>query len=116
MNSIIQNLNKYGAVTDGDFHSRIESDDLYISSLDAFALDDRFDKLHNQAAAHNFSGAAATAHSLLESVCELNLKPLEDTARPLCDALEKGSPEAIDSALAAFDVKYVEFKRALSCG
>ncbi|MGN0585761.1 MAG: hypothetical protein ACI4JF_00625 [Oscillospiraceae bacterium] len=116
MNSIIQNLNKYGAVTDGDFHSKIESDDLYISSLDAFALDDRFDKLHTQAAARDFSGAAVTAHSLLGSVRDLNLKPLEDAARPLCDALEQGSPEAIDSALAAFDVKYVEFKRALSCG
>lgn len=115
MKSIINNLNKFGAVTDGDFYNKVGSDDLYVASLDAFSLDDRFDKLGSCIAAQDNAFALKIARSLLESAQKLDLVPLADPAEKLCAALEIGSPNTIESAFASYKEKIAEFRNALSC-
>ena len=116
MKSIIDNLKKFGAVTEGDFYSKVGSADLYISCLDAFSLDDRFDKLCACIASQDYPFALKTAHSLLDSAQKLDLIPLTELCEKLCAALEIGSPNAIESALASYKEKFAQFRNALSCG
>lgn len=116
MKSIIENLNKFGAVTDGVFYNKVGSVDLYISCLDAFSLDDRFDKLCANIAAQDNALALKIARSLLGSAQELDLIPLTELCERLCAALEIGSTSTIESALASYKEKFAQFRNALSCG
>lgn len=116
MNNIIDNLKSFGAVTDGIFYDSIGSDDLYISCLDAFSLDDRHDKLFSAVAAHNTAPALKIARSLLDSVQKLDLPPLISAMEMLCSALDTGSPSTVESALNTYKCKLAEFRKALSCG
>lgn len=116
MKQIIGNLNKFGAVTDGNFRATVGSDDLYVSSLDAFSLDDRFDKLGAQITAQKYADALKTARSLLESEQILELVPLIAPSEQLCAALETGSPKAIEASLSSYKEIISGFRNALSCG
>lgn len=116
MKSIIDNLKKFGAVTDGDFYNKVGSDDLYISCLDAFSLDDRFDKLCACIASQDYPFALKTARSLLDSAQKLDLIPLTELCERLCSVLETGSPSTVESALASYKEKFAQFRNALSCG
>ena len=116
MKNIIDNLKKFGAVTDGDFYNKVGSADLYISCLDAFSLDDRFDKLCACIASQDYPFALRIACSLLDSAQKLDLIPLTELCEKLCAALDSGAQDAIESALTAYKEKFAQFRNALSCG
>ncbi len=114
MNAIIEKLNEFGAVTDGNFYGKIGSDELYIASLDAFALDDCPEMLCNAVTKQDFKIAYKLCSSLLKSAEEFDLPPLVNITFSLSEALKNENITEINECMSKFKDIFNRFTAALN--